>query len=265
MPTRIGATSWGLVGRITKRPVVGTLHGYVETGVKSRLWARVNERLLGSGWLSAVTVPTRVLSRRLPRAHWVPNALPATRAEGALAALSPPVTPTFGVVARLSREKGVHVFLEAIQGLPTDWRFVVIGAGAEEGRLLRHTAAGRVSWTGFRPDAAERMRAFTALVVPSLSEGLPITVLEAAAQGVPIVASAVGGVPEVVEAGVTGLLVPSGDARALGKAMEHVVSDAEGTRRRAEAARKRFLEAHTLERTGAALEALYATLLERSS
>jgi glycosyltransferase involved in cell wall biosynthesis len=72
---------------------------------------------------------------------------------------------------------------------------------------------------GSRTDIPELMRGFDVFVLPSIAEGTPVTILEAMASGLPVVASKVGGIPEVVEEGATGLLVPPSDAQARADAL----------------------------------------------
>ncbi len=136
-------------------------------------------------------------------------------------------------VAGLRREKGHDVLLEAAgmvdrRGVPV--RFVVAGDGVLAGELrARQEALGlarRVSLVGHRPDALELIAAADLFVLPSRQEGLPVVLMEAASVGTPIVASAVGGVPQVVRDGENGLLVPPGDPAALTRAIERFAGEA---------------------------------------
>ncbi len=252
-----------LVGGLTATPVVGTVHGYVPSSAKTRRFNRLNRWFLGGRRLAALTVPTRELARSLPGATLVPNAIAGALADTPMAVDSRPDPPHFGVVARLSGEKGVDVFLDTVAGMPPDWRFSVIGEGPAAATLRAHRAADRVEWLGFRADAAERMRAWSALVIPSRSEGLPLTLLEAMAQGVPVIASSVGGVPDAVADGMHGLLVPPDDADRLGAAMHALARDPVGATDRASRARERFRERYTLARVAEALASIYAGVARR--
>jgi glycosyltransferase involved in cell wall biosynthesis len=88
----------------------------------------------------------------------------------------------------------------------------------------------QVVFTGYREDMAEVLRALDLLVIPSLHEGVPQIALQALACQVPIIASNVGGIPVVVQAGRTGRLVPPGDPGALAKAIREVFANPEATR-----------------------------------
>ncbi|HEX5760196.1 MAG TPA: glycosyltransferase family 4 protein, partial [Thermoanaerobaculia bacterium] len=154
-------------------------------------------------------------------------------------------------VGRLRVRKGVEVLLAAVARLRTLYpeTAVVIAGEGEHRRALEETARRlglreAVTFLG-RCDAA-RVRALLAgaraLAVPSIYEGMPLVVLEAMDAGVPVVASAVSGIPEVVRDGETGWLVPPEDPEALAAALAEVYAAPEEARRRGEAGRRRLDE-----------------------
>jgi glycosyltransferase involved in cell wall biosynthesis len=151
-----------------------------------------------------------------------------------------------GTVANLRRAKAYPDLLEAarqvLQRLP-DVRFVTVGQGPMEAEVRAlHTQLGlgdRVALLGHRPDAVRVMAACDVFVLASLNEGLPLAVMEALALGLPVVATAVGGIPEVVDSGCEGLLVPPARPRELAAALLTVLTDAERRRSMAEAAARR--------------------------
>ena len=140
--------------------------------------------------------------------------------------------PLFAFVGKLRYEKGLDVLLEAVDMLATRGgavRLVVAGDGpgqAAAQRFLDGRDAGRaINMLGFTRDVAGVLSAADALVVPSRWEGLPLSVMEAMAAGVPVIAARVGGVPELVADGRTGLLVPPEDPQSLADAIERLASD----------------------------------------
>ncbi|HEX9269218.1 MAG TPA: glycosyltransferase [Candidatus Limnocylindria bacterium] len=135
--------------------------------------------------------------------------------------------PLIGTVARLVPEKGIACFLDAAafvsRALPRA-RFVIVGDGPLRGELLASAAklglASRVHFLGARLDGMRLIAELDVLAIPSLSnEGTPLVTLEALSAGVPVVASAVGGIPEQVKGFERVTLVRPGDAGALGRAL----------------------------------------------
>ena len=132
----------------------------------------------------------------------------------------------------LRKRKGHMVLLEALHalrqaGCTVPWRLIVAGEGEERPRLeafLAHTGMGSlVHLPGHRSDMADLLAAASVLVMPSLWEGLPLTVLEAMHAGKAIVASQTSGIPEAVRDGVDGLLVPPGDPDSLSDALRRIL------------------------------------------
>jgi glycosyltransferase involved in cell wall biosynthesis len=127
-----------------------------------------------------------------------------------------------GAAGRLSPEKGFEVLAEAatlVHRRDPSVGFVVFGDGPCREKIGRRIAAAGLGSSfvlaGFRADLDQFLPYFDLFVLPSYTEGLPNVVLESFAAGVPVVATAVGGTPEVIEDGASGHLVPAGDARAL--------------------------------------------------
>ena len=175
--------------------------------------------------------------------------------------------PRIAVVANFFPIKG-HRFLvraiPAVLGVYPDARFVLAGEGESRADIAALAATlgvgNRVTFTGEISDALDLMRASDLVVLPSLSEGLPITLVEALALGRPVVTTGAGGIPEVVEDGVTARVVPPRDADALAGAILELLADrtrAERLGAQARAvARDRFSADRMIRRT----EALYLEL-----
>jgi glycosyltransferase involved in cell wall biosynthesis len=138
----------------------------------------------------------------------------------------PPGGPRLLAAGRASREKGLDVLVAALSRPDADgWAATLVTEGPEraelEASVSRAGLSGRVTFLPLQPRAAlfDLMRAHHAVVVPSRAEGLGLVALEALALGRPVVASAVGGLVDVVAEGDDGALVPAGDPDALAKAL----------------------------------------------
>jgi glycosyltransferase involved in cell wall biosynthesis len=146
----------------------------------------------------------------------------------------PGSAPLLGVVARLEAEKGHRFLLDAmprvLASAPDAW-LAVVGEGSEADALraqatsLGPSVAERVVFTGRREDVSALTSDLTVAVLPSLREAQGISILEAMARQVPVVATAVGGIPEVITSGVDGLLVPPADPAALASAIVTLLGD----------------------------------------
>jgi glycosyltransferase involved in cell wall biosynthesis len=266
----------GAAARKLALPAVSTVHGFTGGDAKNRLYESLQRRALRR--FSAVVAVSRPLVERLVaggvprgRVHLVPNAyqfegqlLSRSRARAELG-LSPEAERfVIGWVGRLSREKAPDVLVEALAQLTdANVHAVVIGDGPDRAALAARTAAlgltDRIHWVGIVPDAARCFAAFDCFALSSRTEGTPIVLFEAMATGVPIVASAVGGVPDVVSGGEA-LLVPSDDPRALARALGEVASDPAAAAARASRAATRLRTERGLEGWLAAYEGVYRNL-----
>jgi glycosyltransferase involved in cell wall biosynthesis len=142
----------------------------------------------------------------------------------------------FGTVGRIQDVKDhamlVDAFIALLALLPeqrTRLRLAIVGDGPLLPGLRAKVAAAGIAelvWLpGARMDIDVMMRRFSVFTLSSIAEGIPVTILEAMASGLPVISTAVGGVPEVVQEGATGALVPARDAQAMAGAMARYVSD----------------------------------------
>src|SRR5439155_13240184 len=166
------------------------------------------------------------------------------------------------VVVSVGRLKAPKTFLTLVRVLAqvdsTTFRAQIVGDGADR-PVIEAELRGPVELLGERGDVPELLAAADVFVLSSASEGLPMSVLEAMAAGLPVVASAVGGVPELV--GDAGILVPPHDERALADALARVLGNAELRRRLGAAARARVAREFSLDATRAKHLELYERLL----
>jgi glycosyltransferase involved in cell wall biosynthesis len=155
-------------------------------------------------------------------------------------------------------EKGHDVLLEAVARVKSEGRAVrVLLAGDGERRAALEALAvslgirGEVEFLGVRRDVARLLHASDVVVLPSVVEALPMALLEAMAAGTPVIASAVGSVPELVEDGRTGLLIPPSDIASLAERIGYILDDAAGAARMRDGAREFMAGRYSIDETAA--------------
>ncbi len=239
--------------RAARVATVTTVHGFTGGGWKNRLYERLQRRAF-RGYDATVAV-SRPLRNRLARIvppgalHLLPNAwgeqtrtLPRAAARRQLNL--DPEHYVIGWVGRLSQEKGPDVLLaalEQVQDLPVHTAF--LGSGRLLPRLKEQVAESklrsRVHWLGNVSQAGALFSAFDLLVLSSRTEGTPMVLFEAMAAAVPIVATSVGGVPDVVGPDEA-FPVPPDDPAALARTIRYVYQNRDEAARRAEKAAERL-------------------------
>jgi len=181
-----------------------------------------------------------------------------------------PDWPLVGSVAVLNPRKGMNFLLEAIPLLrqtQPDIRLVIAGEGPIHNALARQARqpgiADRVFFLGEQKDVRPLLASLAVFVLPSVAEGLGVAVLEAMAMAKPVVASKVGGLPELVEDGKTGFLVEPQNPSALAEAIARLLQEPELQRRMGEKARLRVEEHFSREQMVIKTETLYYDALQR--
>lgn len=174
-----------------------------------------------------------------------------------------------GAVGRLHPVKGLADLLQAVAGLRSAYphvRLLLVGDGPLRAELERQAAALDISetviFTGAQKDVPAILSALDVLVLPSLAEGLSNVLLEAMAAGLPVVATAVGGTPELVIDGETGRLVPPQDAASLAQAIQQLLANPAQARQMGQAGRQRVQAHFTIRQMVRQTEQLYETLLQ---
>ena len=194
----------------------------------------------------------------------------------------PAGAPIVAVISRIHELKGLDDFLEAaalIADRHPEVRFLIVGGRmtAKGGvaveddsplgslaRLARRLGiAHRVLFTGFRLDVPDLLQEVAVSVLPSMSEGLSNFLLESMASAVPVVTTRVGGSPEAVDDGTTGILVPTRDPSAIARAIDALLTDPGLARRMGQAGHRRIVEHFSLEGMARATERLYRSLVAR--
>jgi glycosyltransferase involved in cell wall biosynthesis len=230
-----------LAARWAGRPVFATCHLWFSTSIQDRLYGSLDRFVLRN--FDGVIGVSPPIGSRLHKS-WVPQRKVAVIANGI--DFSPFLRVedgssgrefggdlTIGVVGRLVRQKGHPFFLVAAHGILQkfpDAKFVIIGEGPDRKQLEALAQelgiSGSVYFAGYRDDMPRAYAGLDLMVMPSLDEGLPMTLLEAMAAKRAVVASAVGAVPDVIEHGQSGLLVEPGNADHLEQAMLLLLNDA---------------------------------------
>lgn len=262
------------------RPIVSTVHGFTGGDIKNRFYQWLQVRALAG--FDGVVAVSRPLGTQLGRSgigadslRVIPNGFaPAggtlTPVE-ARARLLPGTSfagPLIGWVGRLGAEKACDVFIEALATIrDAEWTAVIIGTGPERPGLetlaRRRGLEDRLVWSGPIPLAREIFPAFDVLALSSRTEGTPMVVLEAMAAGVPVVATAVGGIPDLLDLGSAGWLVPSDNPAALGGSLRRALDDTAEARSRSSRARARIREVYAVDLWLDRYEEVYHRLLDR--
>lgn len=269
-----------LLGRVASRrvgiPIVSVSRGWTGENLKVRLYDALDKFHLR--FMDRIVCVSQGQADRVYRTDVAPGRVRVIRNGARLDAFSDPDPeyrkflqelaggegPIILAAGRLSLEKGFHVLVESAQLVPGA-RFILLGEGAErdrlESRILELGLGERFRLPGFRDDVDALIPWADVVVLPSFTEGLPNVALEASAAGVPVVATAVGGTPEVVEEGVTGFLVRPGDALALAEKINSLLTQAQLRRQFGEAGRRRMINFFSFEAQARAYQELFAELL----
>lgn len=195
-------------------------------------------------------------------------------------AADPPAKPVslggdgsvIGFVGRLSDQKGCEYLVQAIPEVLSTHpatRFVIVGDGPDRGDLERLAAELRVTaaidFAGYQPSPSSYIEAMDAVVIPSIYDPFPLVTLEVMALGRPVVGSAVGGIPEAVEDGRTGFLVPPAQPDALARAIVRLLDDPKLRHEMGEAGRIRARKLFSPDVIAAEYATLYRRLLATTS
>jgi glycosyltransferase involved in cell wall biosynthesis len=267
----------GLASCLTGRPAVATLHGMnlnlQELGI-SRMTnthlvvvcqqAQAEALALGIPLTQLTLIPNGVDLQ-----HFKPeNSGRAFRRSLKLSA----TVPLVGFVGRLALEKGPETFIrmasQVRQRCP-DAHYVIVGDGplkASLARTISKAGLGKcVHLAGVWPDTSEVYPALDIVVQTSNSEGMPLTLLEAMASGCPVIGTAVGGVPEIIEVGETGFVYAAGDSTAMAEGVINLLLSASMRHQMGKAARMRVKEKFNLQRNIQLTAEVFLTLIQRNS
>ena len=266
---------YGAVARAMGFATVTTLHGFTGGDVKNRAYEALQRRAVRS--CRRIVVVSRPLLDRMRatgvsphRLCLIPNAYAsririATRAEARAALGLSDAGLVVGWVGRLSYEKGPDILIDAVATMHAPFTTAIVGEGPElpalERSVVRHGLASRVRWTGAIDNVAQFFLAFDVLVASSRTEGTPIVLLEAMAAGVPIVAVAVGGIPDMLSE-QEARLVPAESPSLLAAAIAHALRRDPDTAKRVEYAKARLSNQFAIVPWLSAYERVYREAME---
>ena len=227
-------------------PCLSTCHGFIDNDPKLRFYNRLNYFMLNhSDKIIAVSESIRDLLVKKGvdgrRIEILANAVQSHRTARNGMGTKAEIRNRHGIsdgdfvagyIGRLSVEKGVDNILKALaalknEGIPV--KAMILGDGPLrrdlEEMASRLNIAELVLFLGFRQEPAAYLEAMDLFILPSLTEGTPMALLEAMSAGVPVIASSVGGIPDIVKDGENGLLIRSGDFTGLSKAIERLLRE----------------------------------------
>ncbi|MGD0780419.1 MAG: glycosyltransferase family 4 protein [Dehalococcoidales bacterium] len=177
--------------------------------------------------------------------------------------------PVLVMVGRLTQQKDPLTLLEACRLLETNFRLMMVGDGELRDKVeefvARNNLRDKVTFTGERNDIPEILAASDILILDSRWEGLPLIIIEAEIAGLPVVASGVGGVPELIEDGVTGFIVPPRNPQALANVIQKLLGDANLRHRVGSVAREKALREFTFQRMLTKTQQLYKDILKNKA
>jgi glycosyltransferase involved in cell wall biosynthesis len=173
-------------------------------------------------------------------------------------------TKLIGFIGRLDKVKGCDYLIKAVSELAKrglNFCLVIVGDGPERESLNSLVEdlglQKQIYFCGFRDDTTNVYQSLDLFVLPSLNEGIPLAMLEAMSQGVPVIATRVGGVPEVIQDGVNGLLVPPVDPRALAEAMVESLSKTDEAAKRACEANRKIYDEYSVDKWMEKIQNIY--------
>jgi glycosyltransferase involved in cell wall biosynthesis len=279
---KFGSNIWGVVfGRLCRVPVVITHeHGWAFEGRRMKMMLDRELIARGSDAFIAVSREDRRRMIEIERvdpetAVFVPNGIPAlptpsgrdVRAELGVGAGDPLVIS----VGFLRRPKAMDVLIEAAAGIAPRFpglKVLIVGEGADrlvyEALIERLGAGDTVRLLGLRSDVPDLLAASDLAVLSTDSEGSPLSVMEYMDAGLPVVATRVGGIPDLIDDGIEGLLVERQDPAGLGEAIARLLGEPDEARRMGERARERRRREFDIDVMVENLENLYLELYGRT-
>jgi glycosyltransferase involved in cell wall biosynthesis len=260
-------------------PHIATCHGYINTSIALKIYNHLDLAALAN--CRKIIAVSGAIQQYLVRMGLnpskidiIPNAVPTfstqwlneqrTKARSTLAIHNRKFV--MGYVGRLSIEKGIHHLIEALSIVRSQSRnsfhLFIVGDGPERSRLQemseKYSLNQHITFTGFQQEVSRYLNALDILVLPSLTEGTPMALLEAMSLGVPTVATRVGGVPDIVSDGVDGFLVRPGNAGHLAERILSLLESPESLKHASSSAKMKIQQHYDVEHWCRRIEHLYS-------
>ncbi len=255
---------YGLVAsRLSRVPIIATLHGWTSDTSKVRLYERLDRWIIKK--MDHLVCVSLSIKKKLEglgldngRITFIPNVIDADKfdpdkaKDGLRQEFNLQDNPVMGIVGRLNYEKG-HIYLlramkDICSRIPTA-KLLIVGDGVLKEELKKEAEylgiSGNVIFTGIRKDMASVYKSLDIFILPSLTEGLPLALLEAMSMKLPVIATGVGGVPEVLSEN-EGILIPPKDAGILKRSILSLLADRALRKELGENARKKILSGFSL-------------------
>jgi glycosyltransferase involved in cell wall biosynthesis len=270
-----------IAARVAGIPIVSTVHGWTPVSIKLRGYQML-DRFCLKRFDSIICVSRRLHEEfvqlgisadrviYLPNAVSLPEQIPGRRDTARQRLGVTAQEKIIVAIGRLSPEKGLDILLAAYArqfGSDRGVRLILVGDGPELVELKslagRLGIAEQVLFAGFSADVAGYYAAADLFVMSSHTEGFPMALLEAMAWGLPVLATAVGGIPDIIQDGKDGCLVPPGDEERLSAAMGHLLGDRGLAGNMGQMARQTITERFAADQWARALESVYTGVHEK--
>jgi glycosyltransferase involved in cell wall biosynthesis len=261
---------------------VSTIHGYVHRPFPERMWFYENFDRIAIRRLDAVITVNRDLQRTLGNLRWSPPTV-STIPNGIARSLTHKTMPCdrnnqiqdfckqfdfcFSTIGRLSPEKRVDLAISALHAISAEYSNVglcILGDGRLRGTLEQQARRlgirDKVLFAGYVENAAAKMHLFDCIALPSSTEGAPMTILEAMRANVPVVATRVGAIPELLDNGNAGLFIASGDSSSLARVLAELMQSPTLGKMKTLHAYRHFSSHFTSEKMADSYRTLYKTL-----
>ncbi len=267
-----------IAAKANRLPIVSTLHGWVNIDPRLRFYGhcdrfalRFFDRILPvSDQIKDDLAALRFKPHKISRLHnSVDIHLDHKLKKGGATHFKSSDDFLIGIIGRLSPEKNVAGFLEAARLLLPKFRkvkFLIVGDGPERQNLEKTAASqnltGRIQFCGFVNDMEPIYQSLDLLVISSKTEGIPLVVLEAMKHAIPVVSTRVGGIPEIIEDGIDGMIVEPNDPRAIAAAIEILLKDTDRYREISRNAQAKIASAFNRSNWIGNIEHIYHELLK---